>query len=70
MGQALGGLASIAKLECCNNLCKYVLNAMDVKSKCCGECFECEVKTEEIALPDDGSEYSIEIQDCCSIHKE
>ena len=73
MGQVLHVVTSICKLECCDNFNKYVLNAMDVKSKCCNSdnCFECEFQTEKVDIASDSSsEYSVEVGNCCRMHKE
>ena len=58
MGQA----ASIIKAFSCEACAKFVCNAMDVKSRCCDDF---EFQTERVDLPDDISEYSIEVEGCC-----
>ena len=60
MGQA----ASIIRAFSCEYCAKFVFNAMDVKSRCC-DCFDCEFVTEKVDLPDDDSEFSVEVDGCC-----
>jgi len=48
----------------CENCAKYVCNAMECHSRCC-LCAECDFVTEAVEIPDDASEVSVEVSDCC-----
>ena len=61
----MGEAASIIRAFSCESCAKFVFNAMDVKSRCC-DCFDCQFVTEKVGLPDDGSEYSVEVEGCCT----
>ncbi len=60
----MGNVASVIRAFSCEACSKFVFNAMDVKSRCC-DCFDCEFVTERVDIPDDISEYSMEVQGCC-----
>ena len=64
MGQAVGG---VAKALSCQDCARYVLNSFDLKSEC-SECCKFELETHEIAIADDTSELSIEVDGCFGIH--
>ena len=60
---------SALKVINCDTCAKYVCNACKINSKCSG-CCELSVETEEIEVaPDDDSNISVEIDNCCSVHK-
>lgn len=70
MGQAVGILGALGKLQFCDACSKYVCNAMTFHSRCC-TCCDLEFETEQIDLPDDSSsEYSVEVVGCCHSRKE
>ncbi len=60
----MGEAASIIRAFSCEACAKIACNAMDIRSRCC-ECVDCEFVTEKIDIPDDTSEYSIEVEGCC-----
>ena len=60
----MGGLASVIKAFSCESCSKFVCNAMEIRSNC-SDCFDCEFVTEKVDIPDDVSEYSVEVQGCC-----
>ena len=62
-------IVSALKVINCDSCSKYVCNAMKVQSKC-SDCCEIDVETEEIEIPkDDDSDISVEVEGCCSVHK-
>ena len=69
----MGEAASILKvLDCskvCDNCTKFVCNAMTFHSKCCGDCMEIDWVTEKVDIPDDVSEISVELEDCCLLRR-
>ena len=67
MGAALGVLPGIVKALSCQDCARYVCNAMDIKSSCC-QCFSCELETSEVAIADDSSEISVEVDGCFEAH--
>ena len=64
MGAVAGVLPGIAEALSCQDCARYVCNSMGVKSRCC-DCFDCEFVTERVDIPDDISEYSVEVEGCC-----
>ncbi len=67
MGAVAGVLPGIAEALSCQDCARYVCNSMDVKSRCC-DCFDCELQTSEVAIAEDNSEQSLEIEGCCEAH--
>ena len=69
MGQAVPVVAALSKCkcQCCSDMSKYVLNAARCSSKCCGGELTCQ--TDEIDVASDGSEESLEVQDCLKYHR-
>ncbi len=61
----MGEVASVIKAFSCEACAKFVCNAMDVKSRC-RTCFDCEFVTEKVDIPDDDSQYSVEVEGCCA----
>ena len=62
-------IVSALKVINCSDCAKYVCNACKVHSKC-SDCCELSVETEEIEIPkDDDSNVSVEVEGCCSMHK-
>ena len=60
-------IVSALKIINCSDCAKYVCNACKVHSKCSG-CCELSVETEEIEVaPDNDSEISVEVDNCCHI---
>ena len=60
----MGEVASVVKAFSCDSCSKYVCNAMSLNSKS-SDCCEIKITTEQIEIPDDGSDISVEISDCC-----
>ena len=65
----MGEVASVVEAFSCEACAKYVCNAMHCHSTCLG-CCEFDFETTEInVVPDDASEYSIELEGgCCEGH--
>ena len=67
----MGKLASVINaLDVCHfdSCSKFVLNACWCHSSCFG-CCEFEFQTTEVELPDDDSNYSVDIIGCCGARK-
>ncbi len=64
MGGVAGVLPGIAKALSCQDCARYVCNSMGIHSRC-GDCCEFEFETNEVAIREDNSEYSIEVEGCC-----
>ena len=65
MGNAFKPEAIIRAISC-QDFARYVFNAMDCASDCCGVC-SCRCHTDEVDIPDDDSDCSIEIESCCAV---
>lgn len=63
----MGQVVPILQALDCRECSRYVLNAAECDSSC-GIC-ELHAETHEIAIPDDDSNYSVEIEGCCSTRK-
>ena len=62
-------VVSALKVINCDTCAKYVCNACKVHSKCSGYC-ELDVETTEVEIPKDSdSDISVEVDNCCSMHK-
>ena len=62
-------IVSALKVINCSDCAKYVCNACKVHSKC-SDCCEIDVETTEVDVaPDDDSNVSVEVDNCCSMHK-
>ena len=62
----MGEVASVIKAFSCEACAKFVCNAMTIHSSCLG-CCECDFETTEVDLPDDTSQYSVEVDGCCEV---
>ena len=67
MGATLGVLPGIVKALSCQDCARYVCNAMDIKSSCC-QCWSCELETSEVAIAEDNSEISVDVEGCFEAH--
>ncbi len=56
----MGQVANVIRAFSCEACAKFVCNAMDVRSRCC-DCCDFEFTTEKVDLPDDTSEFSVEV---------
>ena len=65
----MGDVTSVIKAFSCSDCAKYVCNAMHLHSTCF-ECCELDFETTEIELPDDDSQYDIEVIGCCGARKQ
>ena len=63
----MGQVASVIKAFSCESCAKFVCNAMHCHSTCM-ECCELDFETTEVELPDDTSQYSVEVEGCCNAH--
>ena len=62
-------IVSALKVINCDSCSKDVCNAMSIHSNC-SDCCSFDVTTEAIEVaPDDDSNISVEIDNCCSVHK-
>ncbi len=65
----MGEVASVVKAFSCSDCVKFVCNSMHMHSSCF-ECCEFDFETDQIDLPDDASEYSVEVTGCCWARKD
>ena len=65
----MGEVASVIKAFSCESCSKFVFNACRCHSSC-GDCCEVEFETTEVQLPDDDSQYSVQVLGCCGARKE
>ena len=63
MGQAVAGI--IQALSCAE-CAKYVCNSMDLKSSC-SDCCDFELHTAEVEVADSASEFSVDVEGCCTV---
>ena len=63
----MGEVASVIKAFACEACAKFVCNAMHCHSTCLG-CCEFDFETTEVDLPDDNSQYSVEVDGCYEAH--
>ena len=61
-------MGGIIKAMSCDSMWKYCCNAQHLKSRCCGDFCEVEYDTEMVDIPEENSEYSIEVDGCCEAH--
>lgn len=65
----MGQIAAVLKALSCQDCARYVLNSAE--SDCsCSQCCQCHLETKEVAIPDDDSEYSVEVEGCCEARKQ
>jgi hypothetical protein len=62
----MGAMVSVIHAMSCQDCARYVCNAMDLRSRCCNDCWSCEYHTELVDVPDDSSEISVEVIGCCT----
>ena len=60
----MGQISSVVKALSCDSCAKYVFNAFHCHSSCL-DCCEFDVETTEVDLPEDNSQYSVEVEGCC-----
>ena len=63
----MGEVANVIRAFSCEACAKFVCNAMHCHSQCGGGC-EFDFETTEVDLPDDNSQYSVEVDGCCEAH--
>ena len=63
----MGEVASVIRAFSCEACAKFVCNAMHCHSTCLG-CCEVDFETTEVDLPDDNSQYSVEVEGFCEAH--
>ena len=68
MGQAEAILRALSCKDCSHDCTRYVCNAAVIDSQC-SDCCQCHMETKEVAISDDDSSYSVEIQGCCEARK-
>ena len=66
MGAAIPIIKALNPASICNNCSKYVLNSCH--SECKTGCCEFAIETDQVDL-ESGSEYSMDIDDCCHVSK-
>ena len=64
----MGNVLKFLDLGFCDNCSKYVCNAMTFHSDCL-DCCHVDLVTNEVEVGDGGSEYSVEVENCLSMHK-
>ena len=64
MGSVAGVIPVIAKALSCQDCARYVCNSREIHSRC-SDCCEFEFEANEVAIREDNSVYSIEVEGCC-----
>ena len=65
----MGEVASVIRAFSCEACAKFVCNACRCHSSCL-ECCDIESETTEVDIPDDDSQYSVQVVGCCGARKE
>ena len=63
----MGQIAPVIHALSCQECARYIFNSAECDSSC-GLC-KLHVETHEVAIPDDDSTYSIEVEGCCEARK-
>ncbi len=64
----MGQVASVVRTLSCQDCARYVCNAMDIRSECCGLC-TCQYHTDVVEPPDDDSTFSLTMDGCCAVRE-
>ena len=69
MGEVASVIRAFSCEACATQCSRFVCNACHFHSTCL-ECCEVEFETTEVEIPDDDSQYSVQILGCCGARKE